>query len=112
MQIISGDQAGRLKVFDLVANKLKLKSELPSKNEIGIRSISISSNASFLVACDSAGYVYPYFLEKTEHLVPSKAFKAHEDYILKVQIAQDNRHVATCSADKKIQLWTLKATAN
>jgi G protein beta subunit-like protein len=97
-------------VYDLT--KDKLKSELPSKNEIGIRSLSIAANAKFLISCDSAGYVYPYYLEDTEHLVPSKPFQAHEDYILKVQIAQNNKHIATCSADKKIHLWTLKPTAN
>jgi G protein beta subunit-like protein len=97
-------------VYDLSADKLK--SELPSKNEIGIRSLSIAINAKFLMSCDSAGFVYPYYLENTEHLVPSKPFQAHEDYILKIQIAQDNRHIATCSADKKIQLWTLKPSAN
>lgn len=110
VEIISGDEGGTLKVYDLT--KDKLKSELPSKNEIGIRSLSIATNAKFLVSCDSAGFVYPYYLEDTEHLVASKPFQAHEDYILKVQIAQNNKHIATCSADKKIQLWTLKQTAN
>lgn len=110
VELISGDQSGSLKVFDLTADKLK--SELPSKNEIGIRSLSISINAKFLMSCDSAGFVYPYYLENTQHLVPSKPFKAHEDYILKIQIALNNKYVATCSADRKIMLWALKPTAN
>lgn len=37
---------------------------------------------------------------------------AHEDYILKIQIAQNNKYVATCSADKKIKLWSLRENAN
>ena len=44
--------------------------------------------------------------------MPAKPFKAHDDYILKVQIAQNNKLVATCSADKKIMLWNLKQSPN
>jgi hypothetical protein len=70
VEIISGDESGTLKVYDLSADKLK--SELPSKNEISIGSLSIAVSAKFLVSCDLAGVVYAYYLENTEHLVPSK----------------------------------------
>ena len=63
VEIIFGDEGGSLKVFDLSTGKLK--SELPSKTEVGIRSLSIAANAKFLVSCDSAGVVYPYYLQNT-----------------------------------------------
>ena len=62
IEIIFGDEKGALKIFDLSTNKIK--SEAPTtKNEVGIRSVSIASNAKYLVSCDSAGIVYPYHLQ-------------------------------------------------
>lgn len=34
-----------------------------------------------------------------------KVIKAHDDYILKVQLSPGNKFLASCSADKKIKLF-------
>jgi G protein beta subunit-like protein len=55
-----------------------------------------------MVIADSNGELYPYFYE---HYAKGKSIKAHDDYILKVQLSPNNKYLATCSADKKIKLF-------
>ena len=58
---------GNIKIFDLEAEKCRVN--LKSEQEIGIRSISIASNAFCLVAADSAGVCNVWTLKEAEVLL-------------------------------------------
>lgn len=112
-EIIAGDAAGNIKIYDLQADKCRATITL--SQDIAIRSISIAQNAYCLVAANSLGMVYAYTLKNTEELIPFQEkpyFPAHNDYILKCAISPDVRKLATCSADKTVKLWNLEDDKN
>lgn len=97
--LLMGDEAGLFVDWDLSTEKDKGKLDT---NYYGIRSITISQNGEQMVIADSNGELYPYVYE---HYVKGKSIKAHEDYILKVQLSPNSKLLATCAADKKIKLY-------
>jgi WD40 repeat protein len=59
---------------------------------------------------DNEGIISCY----TEHMSKNntqKVIKAHDDYILKVQLSPSNKYLASCSADKKIKLFKVNMDA-
>ncbi|KRX06075.1 WD40-repeat-containing domain [Pseudocohnilembus persalinus] len=104
-ELIAGDQAGNIKIYDLTADKLR-ETITPSP-EIGIRSLSIALNGAFICSADSAGTVNQYLLQEDNQssLKHIQKFEAHNDYILKCLVSPDTSLLATCSADKTIKLW-------
>ena len=54
--LISGDQDGTIRVWDLTANKCR--KEMVPEGEVAIRSISVSTDASMMSAANSKGNVY------------------------------------------------------
>ena len=57
------------------------------------------------------GSVYVWHLlqyrEKTQ-LMPITHFKAHQQYITRVLLSPDVKHLATCSADHTAKIWEVK----
>lgn len=74
---------------------------------MGIRSIAVSQNGQKIAFADSHGWIQPFNMEKGEHLNLCKPVQAHEDYILKIEISPNGKYLTTCSADKKIKLFTI-----
>ena len=101
--LIAGDQNGLVKIYDLVADKCR--DTKPGTKDVGIRSLSISLNASHVVAADSAGICHVYKLKNCEELEYMQKLEAHNDYILKCLISPDVSLMATCSADKTVKIW-------
>ena len=68
-----------------------------------VRSITMSSTLERMAIADNEGLLscYGEHMSKTNQ----KLIRAHEDYILKVQLSPNNKYLATCSADKKIRLF-------
>lgn len=98
--ILTGDEAGLFVDWDLSTQKDKGKLDT---NFFGIRSITISQNGQHMIIADSNGDLYPYMYQ---HYARGKVVnKAHDDYILKVQLSPNNKLLATCAADKKIKLY-------
>ena len=40
-------------------------------------------------------------------LIPTTSFQAHVQYITRVLLSPDSRHLATCSADHNARIWTV-----
>ena len=63
-ELIVGDQQGNIKIYDLQADKLRLK--MTPCPDVGIRSLTIAQNASYLIAADSSGSFHVYGLQNTD----------------------------------------------
>mmetsp|Transcript_25539 Transcript_25539/g.42627 ORF Transcript_25539/g.42627 Transcript_25539/m.42627 type:complete len:307 (-) Transcript_25539:1468-2388(-) len=115
-ELVSGDQSGVMKVWDLAADKCR--EEYVPLVDVPLRSISLTSDGSFVAAGSHKGRVFIYTPDQQKGgLILSKEYQAHEDYLLKCVISPDSRSIATTSADKTIKLWdtsdfSLESTLN
>ena len=82
--------------------------------EVGeaVRSVSVASDGSLVVAGNSTGTCYVWRLQKdaktTAHFEPLHKLRAHPDeYVLKCLISPGVRSLATTSSDKTVKLWNL-----
>ena len=104
-EVIMGDQAGFLIVYDLKAKMVRVK-ENPN-NGVSIRAITVSRNGQYIISADSSGLLIIWEANKTD-LVEYQKIQAHEDYIIKIAISNDLQKIATCSADRTVKLFDLK----
>ncbi len=101
-EVISGDQNGNVRIWDLTAHKCR--EEFCPEEETPIRSVSIAHNESFMTAGSHRGMLYIFNMKEGKFQL-EKSFQAHSNYLLKCVISPDLVHVATTSADKTIRLW-------
>ncbi|GMG37133.1 unnamed protein product [Ambrosiozyma monospora] len=63
-----------------------------------------------LVAGNNKGHCYVWEMrnarEQQTTLNPVHKFKAHQNYITRVLLSSDCRHLATCSADHSTRVWS------
>jgi G protein beta subunit-like protein len=134
-EIISCDRGGSVRIWDLAENNCS--HQLIPEEEVSISSVTVASDGSTLCAgsnsvsinapgacvphavslpilrClqENQGNVYVWHLvqyrEKTS-LVPITHFKAHGQYITRVLLSPDVKHLATCSADHTAKIWEVK----
>jgi len=108
-ELISGDQNGNIRVWDLTANSCSC--ELVPEVGTAVRSISVASDASLVVAANNHGtcYVWRLLRESTmaTHFEPLHKLNAHNGYILKCLLSPDVQYLATASSDKTVKLWNL-----
>lgn len=107
-ELISGDQNGNIRVWDLTANACS--KELVPDGETGVKSISISADASMVAAANNKGkcFVWKLLDEDTSKLEPLHKIEAHSKYILKCLFSPDLKYLATTSADHTVKLWNTK----
>jgi len=141
-EIITGDENGIIRIWDLTSNTCS--QEIIPESNIPIRSISISQNAQILTAVNNNGNCYLWKLRNATHSTiiqnseqqsiqnnnnenfpPSSNFtnypniesfltiEAHPgQYVLKCLISPDSNYLCTCSSDKTIKLWNLLIDQN
>eukprot|EP00823_Brevimastigomonas_motovehiculus_P000237 TRINITY_DN10342_c0_g1_i1.p1 TRINITY_DN10342_c0_g1~~TRINITY_DN10342_c0_g1_i1.p1 ORF type:complete len:302 (+),score=51.50 TRINITY_DN10342_c0_g1_i1:73-978(+) len=105
IEIISGDEDGTIRVWDLVSNKISY--ELMPDAKTPIRSITIASDASLVLAGNNKGIVYVWKLGK-DSFEPLHKIEAHNTYCLKCLLSPDVKVLATTSADKTVKLWNVE----
>mmetsp|Transcript_3055 Transcript_3055/g.3865 ORF Transcript_3055/g.3865 Transcript_3055/m.3865 type:complete len:315 (-) Transcript_3055:888-1832(-) len=110
-QLISGDQNGCVRVWDLVANKC-LAEVAPQNEDIAIRSVSVSSDGKMIVAANNVGNCFLWHMESPQTCsslegAPKDAKRVHDTYVLKCQLSPDDRCLATASADRTVKIWRL-----
>lgn len=104
--LISGDQNGFVRVWDLEASDSSSKEEHLPLPDVPVRSISIASDASIVAVGSHKGGVFVYtFTESKGGLQLTLSFQAHESYLLKIVLSPDVTKIATTSADKTIKIW-------
>ncbi len=108
MELISGDQSGNVRVWDLAKNAFRYQVDPVPGEEVGIRSISVASDAKMLVVANSNGTCFVWMLKNGEDFIPSHEVQAHDQYILKCLLSPDgSRYLATCSSDHSVKIWEL-----
>ena len=107
-ELISGDQNGNIRVWDLAMNACSR--ELIPDGEIAIRSISVASDGGQLVAANNSGKCFVWKLADNDanKFEPLQKLEAHSTYITKCTFSLDCKMLATASADHTVKLWSTK----
>jgi len=104
-EVISGDEEGNIRVWDLTANQCSV--EAVPEGKTPIRSVTVASDASLLVAANNRGVCFPLKMGRGGMDMLPKV-EAHNSYCLKCVLSPDARWLATTSADKTIKLWSVE----
>ena len=119
-EIISCDQGGSIRVWDLGENVCT--HELVPEEEEPVRSVAVSADGKVMVAAGQRGIVWVWRMEQQgggeiKGIQPMSKFQAHRKYLTRIALATDTNsgnggdieriHLATCSADSTVKLWTL-----
>jgi len=106
-ELISGDQNGNVRVWDLNSNTCSR--ELVPEGESAVRSITVASDGSRVVAANNKGNAFVWKLAErdTSQFDPVSRISAHKTYILKCLFSPDAKYLATSSADHTIKLWNV-----
>jgi G protein beta subunit-like protein len=128
-EIIACDRGGSVRIWDLAENNCS--HQLIPEEDVPVASVTVASDGSTLCAGTNSvsknynclfevanaifkGNVYVWhllqFREKTT-LIPITHFSAHKEYITRVLLSPDVKHLATCSADHTAKIWEVKDLA-
>ncbi|KAE8354867.1 quinon protein alcohol dehydrogenase-like superfamily [Aspergillus coremiiformis] len=107
-ELISGDRAGIVRVWDL--GESVCTHQLIPEDDVAVQSVSVASDGSLLCAGNKKGNVYIWRMVQDAELtriVPMCTFQAHKDYLTRILLSPDVKHLATCSADHTAKVWNL-----
>ncbi|ODQ66447.1 WD40 repeat-like protein [Nadsonia fulvescens var. elongata DSM 6958] len=107
-EVISCDQGGNIRIWDLSENACA--HQLIPEDDIPVRSVSVASDGTLLVAGNNKGNCYVWRMINSKDrtsLHPVTKFRAHTKYVTKVLISPDVKHLATCSADHTVRIWSI-----
>lgn len=108
-EVISCDQAGSIKQWDLSDNICS--HELTPAGDIPIKSITLAADGSCLVAGNNKGQCYVWKVNDEISGLPRfqavTRFLAHGKYLTRCLLSPDARYLATCSADTTVKVWSI-----
>ncbi|OJJ49602.1 hypothetical protein ASPZODRAFT_149114 [Penicilliopsis zonata CBS 506.65] len=107
-ELISGDRAGIVRVWDL--GESVCTHQLIPEDDVAVHSVSVASDGSLLCAGNKKGNVYIWRMIQDAELtriIPICTFQAHKDYLTRLLLSPDVKHLATCSADHTAKVWNL-----
>jgi len=111
-ELISCDQAGSIKQWDLSENVCML--DLAPAGDVPIRSVTIASDGSCLVAGNNKGKCYVWKINEDTSEQPRfqaiTKFQAHNKYLTRCLLSPDVKYLATCSADTTVKIWSIGHT--
>lgn len=108
-ELIACDDDGNVRIWDLGENTCT--HQLVPEDDVPVRSVSVASDGTMLVAGNNKGNCYVWKMVNTRDttsLHPITKFKAHSKYITKVLLSPDVKHLATCSADHTARIWAVE----
>ncbi|KAL1955982.1 hypothetical protein VTO42DRAFT_7882 [Malbranchea cinnamomea] len=107
-ELISCDRSGTVRVWDL--GESRCTHQLIPEEDVSVASVSVASDGSLLCAGNNKGNVYIWRMIQQEDktiIAPIATFQAHKDYLTRVLLSPDVKHLATCSADHTAKVWSL-----
>jgi G protein beta subunit-like protein len=110
-ELISGDQTGHIRVWDLTANACSC--ELVPEVGTAVRSLTVAPDGSMMVAANNNGTCYVWRMLRgaaasgATHFEPLHKLRAHHGYITRCLISPDVQQLATASSDRTVKLWNL-----
>ncbi|KAI9470051.1 MAG: WD40-repeat-containing domain protein [Benjaminiella poitrasii] len=108
-ELITCDQNGAVKIWDLTAHACT--HELVPEEGVPMRSVTVASDGSMLIAVNNKGNCYVWKLPTgtdSNEVEPIHQFQAHNNYILRVMLSPDTKLLATCSADNTAKIWNVE----
>lgn len=106
-ELISCDDDGNVRIWDLSENTCT--HQLMPENDVPVRSVSVASDGTMLVAGNNKGNCYVWRMSNTKDVTalhPVTKFRSHGKHITKVLLSPDGKHLATCSADYTARIWS------
>nr|AAX18231.1 WD-40 repeat family protein [Gossypium hirsutum] len=112
-ELISGDQNGNIRVWDLTANSCSC--ELVPEVDTAARSLTVMWDGSLVVAANNHGTCYVWRLlrgnQTMTNFEPLHKLQAHSGYILKCllspEFCEPHRYLATASSDHTVKIWNV-----
>ncbi len=123
-EIISGDQNGGVKVWDIGTSKCinELAPDAYSSSSTNssfsqrasIQSVDISEDGKTCIAANNHAYVFMWDATDSTNFIPIAKFHAHPtgSYLLKAKISPDNRQLVTCSSDQSARIFDITRHSN
>jgi G protein beta subunit-like protein len=112
-QLISGDQNGSVKVWDLSTSSVS-QELMSGGDDVPVRAVAISDDGERVVAVNNDAEAF-VFEQQGEKIGQSKAwklvkrFESHPTgYCLKAKFSPDCRTLATTGSDKTAKIWNTK----
>jgi len=109
-EVVAGDDAGNVRIFDLTANQCSR--ELVPAGEVAVRALDVAPDGTRLVVCNSQGECFVWRLGDGEmgEPRPVQRFAATNSgaYVLRVRYSPDASALVTCGADHLAKLWTVR----
>ncbi|KAI9749156.1 MAG: TOR complex subunit lst8, partial [Lichina confinis] len=110
-ELISVDRGGNVRIWDL--GQSKCTHHLVPEEDVSIASVTVATDGSMLCVGNNRGNVFAWRMlpgRDTTSLVPLAKFSAHQQYITRILLSPDVRHLATCSADHTARIWSADIT--
>ncbi|WVZ50073.1 hypothetical protein U9M48_001366 [Paspalum notatum var. saurae] len=112
-ELISGDQNGNIRVWDLAANTCSC--DLVPDVDTAVRFLTVMWDGSIVVAANNSGTCYVWRLLKSTQTItcfePLHKLQAHDGYILMCLLSPEfcdpNRYLATASSDQTVKIWNV-----
>ncbi|KAI9814952.1 MAG: TOR complex subunit lst8 [Thelocarpon impressellum] len=107
-ELISADREGAVRIWDL--GESKCTHQLIPEEDVAVSSVTVASDGTLLCAGNNHGNVYVWRMIQERDitsLVPVTRFQAHHQYITRILLSPDVRHLATCSADHTAKIWAV-----
>ncbi|KAH8829511.1 WD40 repeat-like protein [Flagelloscypha sp. PMI_526] len=109
-ELISCDQAGSIKQWDLTENICS--HELTPAGDTPIRSVTIGHDGGCLVAGNNKGKCFVWKVNEesapgVQRFQAVTKFQAHTKYLTRCLLSPDARYLATCSADTTVKIWSI-----
>jgi len=110
VELIAGDNQGKVLVWDLTANRVR-RTLIPEEG-VPIKSVCISPDAKLVVGANHDGTCYVWQLsdegsgeDSLQKIEPLQKIDAHSAYVLRCAFSPEAKHLATTSADNTTNVW-------